>query len=429
MASSASTVLRQELMAATENDGTWGPKANINFGILENAAGAGETLTTSTGGTVTLTNVDYTNDQAKKRNIRANGTLSSNLIIVVPNAVKTYMVINATSGAYTMTIKTSSGTAIAITQGTACEVHCDGSNVMSYTTPMVVTGTGAPSSASGAAASAVSVTPSGNLAATNAQAALSELQSDIDNRQPLDSDLTAIAALTPTKGNLMAGNGTNWAAFTVGTNGTIPVADSGQTLGVAWATIAAALGLTTRGDILTMGAAAAQRVALGTSGHVVQSNGTDTVFGQLALAAFADGIITYAKLASAATATQAQMETATATDVIVTPGRQHNHPGHPKCWGMVTVSGGTPTLTTSYNMTSITDTGQGDLTATIATDFSSANWACQATFRRTAASSPQTVGVASAGQAAGTVELLAVNFSGTALDPEAWYFVGHGDHA
>ncbi len=73
-------------------------------------------------------------------------------------------------------------------------------------------------------------------------------------------------------------------------------------------------------------------------------------------------------------ATQAEMEAATSTTVGSTPGRQHFHPGHPKCWAYVTVSGGTPTLQTSYNITSIADTDVGRLTVTIATDFSSANW-------------------------------------------------------
>ena len=45
-------------------------------------------------------------------------------------------------------------------------------------------------------ASAISNVPSGNLAATDVQSALNELQSDIDGRQPADSDLTALAGLS-----------------------------------------------------------------------------------------------------------------------------------------------------------------------------------------------------------------------------------------
>jgi microcystin-dependent protein len=235
MASSASTVLRQELMTASENDGTWGPKNNTNLQILEAAAGCGETAIATTSGTVTLTNVDYTNDQAKKRILRCTATLVGNLTIVIPNASKTYLIINATAGAFTVSIKTSSGSAKTVTQGTAVEVYCDGSDNVIYVTPQVVTGTGAPQDAAGAAASSVTSTPTGNLAATNVQAALAELQTDIDNRQPLDSDLTAIAALTPTKGNVMVGNGSNWAALAVGADNTTPLADATEATGVRWA--------------------------------------------------------------------------------------------------------------------------------------------------------------------------------------------------
>lgn len=47
-------------------------------------------------------------------------------------------------------------------------------------------------------ASAISVVPAGNLTSTDVQAALEELQADVDNVQPLDADLTAIAGLSTT---------------------------------------------------------------------------------------------------------------------------------------------------------------------------------------------------------------------------------------
>jgi microcystin-dependent protein len=235
MASTASTVLRQELMTASENDGTWGPKTNVNLQILEAAAGCGETEISTTSGTVTLTNVDYTNDQAKKRVLRCTGTLVGNLILVVPNAKKTYLLINATAGAFTVSIKTSSGTAKTVTQTTSAELYCDGSDNVTFVTPQCNPTTGAPADASGAAASSVSVTPTGNLAATNGQAAFAELQTDIDNRQPLDSDLTAIAAVTPTKGTTYAGNGSAPAGLTVGSDYTSVIADASQTTGLRYA--------------------------------------------------------------------------------------------------------------------------------------------------------------------------------------------------
>jgi len=219
MASTASTILRLELMANGENDGTWGTKVNTNLGILESAL-TGTTAISTTGGDTTLTNVDYTNDQAKKLSLDVTGALVSNATIIIPNAAKSYKVFNRTSGAYTLTIKTASGSGILITQSTGCEVYCDGANVMRYISPLTDFTTGAPVTASGAAANAVSVTPTGNLSSTNAQAALVELQTDINtinstltsSYQPLDSDLTTIGGLAKTDGNFIVGNGSAWVA-------------------------------------------------------------------------------------------------------------------------------------------------------------------------------------------------------------------------
>jgi hypothetical protein len=122
-------------------------------------------------------------------------------------------------------------------------------------------------------------------------------------------------------------------------------------------------------------------------------------------------------------AIQSEMETATDVVRAVTPGRQHFHPGHPKFWAYVTVSAGTPTLQTSHNVTSITDTGTGELTITIATDFSSANWACHV-----ACQGSSGLNVIDT-QAAGTVLLHNFNTSGVGVDPEAWASSGFGDHS
>lgn len=66
------------------------------------------------------------------------------------------------------------------------------------------------------AASAIAFSPAGSIGATNAQAAIEELDSEttaaLAIKQPLDADLTAIAALTPTDGNIIVGAGANWVA-------------------------------------------------------------------------------------------------------------------------------------------------------------------------------------------------------------------------
>ena len=132
-------------------------------------------------------------------------------------------------------------------------------------------------------------------------------------------------------------------------------------------------------------------------------------------------------------ATQAEMETGTSTSVAVTPGRQHYHPGHPKCW---LNAGTTGNILASYNITSLTDTGTGVVTVTIATDFSSANWSCQSMTERAATAltvaNLRTDHVQFGGQAAGTVILECHDRTATTCllaDPTNWHMIGMGDHA
>lgn len=113
----------------------------------------------------------------------------------------------------------------------------------------------------------------------------------------------------------------------------------------------------------------------------------------------ADYVVTYDASASAAkkvllsnlgssltAASQAQMETATSTAVAVTPGRTQYHPGVAKAWCKITMSGGTPTLGVSHNVTSVSDNGPGLFTINFTTAFSSANYVFLGSGRATSAS-------------------------------------------
>lgn len=78
-------------------------------------------------------------------------------------------------------------------------------------------------------------------------------------------------------------------------------------------------------------------------------------------------------------ASQAQQETASSNAVAVTPGTQHFHPSAAKAYAFVRLSGGTPTVTTGYNIASITDNGTGDWTINFTTAFSTADFICVGT--------------------------------------------------
>jgi hypothetical protein len=58
------------------------------------------------------------------------GALTANINVIVPTAVGQFWVYNNTSGAYTLTVKTTAGTGIAVTQGNREILYCDGTNVV-----------------------------------------------------------------------------------------------------------------------------------------------------------------------------------------------------------------------------------------------------------------------------------------------------------
>lgn len=79
-------------------------------------------------------------------------------------------------------------------------------------------------------------------------------------------------------------------------------------------------------------------------------------------------------------ATQADMETATNVSRFSTPGRQKNHPAHPKGWVYISMSGGTPSNAGSHGVSSLTDSGLGQIGVSLSTSMSSTGYIATGTF-------------------------------------------------
>jgi hypothetical protein len=142
----------------------------------------------------------------------------------------------------------------------------------------------------------------------------------------------------------------------------------------------------------------------------------------LAVASAADGNVGVIELA-----VQSEMETGTDTDRAVVPGRQHFHPSAAKLWGGVDYSGGTPSIGSSRNITSITDTGTGSLSVTIATDFSGADYGLLISGERAAAN---VCVFDSDSRGAGSFSCIVNNSAtGNAVDPVYVSFSAFGDLA
>ncbi len=132
MANSTSSFLKLTVQATGENSGTWGQITNTNLLIVEQAIAGYEAvaLNATTGATLTVSNGAVSN--GKNAVLQLTGTITTNVNVVVPVVEKVYIVDNATSGAYSVTVKTTSGSGVvwaAADKGTKM-VYGDGTNIV-----------------------------------------------------------------------------------------------------------------------------------------------------------------------------------------------------------------------------------------------------------------------------------------------------------
>jgi len=131
MANSTSASLKLTVQATGENSGTWGQITNTNLLILEQAIGGFQSVAITTGATLTFSNGALSN--GKNQVLKLTGTIAGAVNVVIPDSIeKTFVVDNATSGAHTVTFKTSSGTGVtwaAADKGTKM-IYSDGTNVV-----------------------------------------------------------------------------------------------------------------------------------------------------------------------------------------------------------------------------------------------------------------------------------------------------------
>ena len=131
MANATSANLKLTVQQTGENSGTWGQFTNTNLLILEQAIGGYDAVGITSGATLTFSNGILSN--GKNQVLKLTGTISGNVNVVIPNSIeKTYIVFNATTGAHTVTFKTSSGTGVTwgATEKTTKIVYSDGTNVV-----------------------------------------------------------------------------------------------------------------------------------------------------------------------------------------------------------------------------------------------------------------------------------------------------------
>jgi hypothetical protein len=130
MPSSFTTPLRLEMMASGEDSETWGGKNNTNLQLLEAAIAGRATIAHPDTANYTLTANNGSADEARSMFLNVTGTLTAARNVLCPAATKLYLVQNATSGGFDVTLKTSGGTGIAVASGNTMLLYCDGTNMI-----------------------------------------------------------------------------------------------------------------------------------------------------------------------------------------------------------------------------------------------------------------------------------------------------------
>tara|TARA_R110002126_G_scaffold39839_1_gene117711 strand:+ start:827 stop:1552 length:726 start_codon:yes stop_codon:yes gene_type:complete len=149
MASSTSSDLKLELITTGEKAGTWGTITNTNLQILEQAA-SGYLTQSVASADLALSLSTFAVSNGKNLYYKFTGTLAANRTVTMPDgAERVFIVEDATarsSSNYTLTVKTVSGTGVAIPIGAKIVLYSDGTNISSgpitkgyYTIPAAYT--------------------------------------------------------------------------------------------------------------------------------------------------------------------------------------------------------------------------------------------------------------------------------------------------
>jgi hypothetical protein len=135
MASTYSPSLKLELIGNGDQSGTWGTTTNNNLGTLLEQAITGVQNITMSNADYTLTNYNGVTDEARNAVLVVSGTNSAVRQIIIPaNQEKLYVIRNATSGGYAITIGAITGATISIPNGVTAQVYYDGTDCFSSQT-------------------------------------------------------------------------------------------------------------------------------------------------------------------------------------------------------------------------------------------------------------------------------------------------------
>ena len=132
MASTYSSDLKLELMTTGEKSGTWGTITNTNLQQLQQAA-SGYIAVDVASSDVALSLANGAVSNGKNLYFKLTGTLTGNRNVTMPDSAERVFIIqdatSRSSSLYSLTVKTVSGTGVAIPVGSTNLLYSDGTNI------------------------------------------------------------------------------------------------------------------------------------------------------------------------------------------------------------------------------------------------------------------------------------------------------------
>lgn len=346
MASSYSTRKRLEKQNPGENNNAWGGYLNSNMIDLVDECFGVVCVAMTTAGDSTLSKNNGLTDEGRRSQIILTGVPTSNVRLFVPAAESFYIVRNKMTGTKKVTITNTGGTNGVDFSGSGSGaeqglVVSDGTNVREV---LRTTSVGGISGFTSVVWTAVSDAPTDTTGG-----AVGDFVPFLDI-----SEGQALNKVTVQKffDNALAGMSLK---TSVGTTDQVHILDadtSTSKMVTAPVLLAATNALTAKttpvtADVFPMMDSAASNVAKK---------------------------VTYGNILTTMTATQAQLESASATTVFVTPGRQHFHPAHFKAFGFIDGAVSTGNFKNSYGLSTFTDLGVGTCKVDYTTAFTSTGY-------------------------------------------------------
>lgn len=132
-----------DLLGTDLTEGQGGKEATLNADFLQMANILANVTSKSVAGGSDVTLTDTLGGETSAMVFVFTGTLTANINVIFPAKDRMFLVYNNTSGAFTLTPKTSAGTGVAVRQGRWALMYCDSTNIVqavlsSTTTPATV---------------------------------------------------------------------------------------------------------------------------------------------------------------------------------------------------------------------------------------------------------------------------------------------------